>query len=146
MKRRYPGRVEISSRPSGAHPWGDSATPFDELGGIDIIQRLVDRFYDEIEADSPVLRAMLPRSTAGSRAKLVDFLSGWTGGPQRYVEKHGHPRLRMRHFPFHIDEAAAREWMRCMVIALDEVVESEPLRDFLTAQLAGTAHHLINAQ
>jgi hemoglobin len=138
--------VDISEKPSGAHPWGDADTPYDELGGDGRIRRLVERFYDEIEVDSPVLRAMLPRSTAGSRQKLFDFLVGWTGGPQLYVEKHGHPRLRMRHLPFHIDQAAAAEWMRCMIVALDEVVESEPLRDFLTAQLAGTAHHLINAE
>jgi len=139
--------VDISDRSNPhAHPWGDEETPFLELGGQATVRSLVERFYDEIEADSPVLRAMLPRDMAVSRQKLFEFLVGWTGGPQLYVEKHGHPRLRMRHFPFHIDEAAAREWMRCMVVALDEVVVSEPLRDFLTAQLAGTADHLINAR
>ena len=51
----------------------------------------------------------------------------------------------MRHFPFKVDEEAAREWMRCMVTALDETLESEPLATFLAVQLASVASHMINS-
>lgn len=136
--------MEISERPANAKPWGDADTPFAEIGGEAPIRTLVERFYDEIEATSPVLRDMLPRDTSVSRQKLFEYLVGWTGGPPLYVQKHGHPRLRMRHLPFRIDESAAREWMRCMTVALDETVAALPLRDFLTVQMAGVAAHMIN--
>jgi hemoglobin len=42
------------------------------------------------------------------------FLSGWLGGPSLYMEAFGHPRLRMRHMPFAVDEAARDQWMFCM--------------------------------
>jgi len=137
--------MQISNPPPTVHPWGEGATPYEEIGGEPGVRSLVERFYDEVDSGSPVLRAMLPIDMSVSREKLFDFLSGWMGGPPLYIEKHGHPALRMRHFPFKIDVSAAKEWMRCMVIALDDTIESEPLRDFLTAQLSQTAQHLINA-
>ena len=57
---------------------------------------------DRVDASAPVLRAMLPKDDSVSRTKLYEFLSGWMGGPNLYIEKRGHPRLRMRHFPFAI--------------------------------------------
>jgi len=138
--------VEISKLSETHHPWGGAPTPYEEIGGEPRVRALVERFYDQVEAKAPVLRAMLPRDTSASRQKLFEFLSGWMGGPPLYIERHGHPALRVRHFPFRIDTAAAEEWIRCMVVALDDVVESELLRDFLGVQLARTAHHLINAR
>lgn len=137
--------MQISNPPPTQHPWGQEATPYEQIGGESGVRLLVERFYDEVDASSPVLRAMLPRDMSVSREKLFEFLSGWMGGPPLYVEKHGHPALRMRHFPFKIDVSAAKEWMRCMVIALEDTIDSEQLRDFLTAQLSRTAQHLINA-
>lgn len=138
-------RVMNPTKAGGAaHPWGNSATPFEELGGLDEVRRLVDTFYDIIELESPELRAMLPKTTSGSRQKLYEFLSGWTGGPQLYWEKRGHPRLRMRHLPFEIGTAQAEEWMRCMEAAMARCELPDQLTAFLTEQLRESALHLRN--
>ena len=61
-------------------PWGSAPTPFAEIGGDPGVRGLVDAFYDEIEASSPGLRAMLPNDLAGTRDKFHAFMSGWLGG------------------------------------------------------------------
>ena len=125
-------------------PWGEGATPYEAIGGDAAVRMLSDLFYDRIDATAPTLRAMLPRNDAGSREKLYEFLSGWMGGPDLYVAKRGHPRLRMRHFPFAIGEAEVEEWLRCMGEALDELGVSGPLRGFLDAQFHQSAHWMQN--
>jgi hemoglobin len=79
-----------------------------------------------------------------SRLKLYEFLSGWLGGPQLYQEKRGHPRLRMRHFPFSIGDAEAKEWMRCMEKAMRQRDLPQQLQTFLTERLLESALHLRN--
>ncbi len=127
-----------------AHPWGDAETPFVEIGGLEEVRLLVEEFYDIIEDESPSLRDMLPRNTTGSRLKLYEFMSGWLGGPQLYQSKRGHPRLRMRHFPFSIGDEEATEWMRCMIKAMDARQLPDQLTAFLTERLNETALHLRN--
>lgn len=136
--------MQPSSSTSATHPWGEAETPYVEIGGQDSVKRLVEHFYDTIEAESPALRAMLPRNTATSREKLYEFLTGWLGGPQLYWEKRGHPRLRMRHLPFSIGDEEATEWMRCMEKAMDLSNVTGQLRDFLTTRLTESALHLRN--
>lgn len=131
-------------QPRGTHPWGEAATPYQELGGEAVLRRLVDRFYDRMDEDSPVLRAMHPTDDSNSRRNLFEFLSGWMGGPQLYTERKGDPRLRMRHLPFAIASEEAAEWLRCMRGALDDVAVMSPLREYLETRLEQTAHHVIN--
>lgn len=130
--------------PVTAHPWGDAPSPYEELGGEDVLRNLVDRFYDRIAADSPALRAMHPADDRNSRRNLFEFLSGWMGGPQLYMERKGHPRLRMRHTPFAIGPGEAEEWLRCMRGALDDLAVAEPLLTYLDTRLTQTAHHVVN--
>jgi hemoglobin len=134
--------------PSGptdaAHPWGDTATPYEEIGGADEVRHLADVFYDVIEELSPTLRAMLPASTRNTRRKFTMYLSGWLGGPPLYEETWGHPRLRMRHMPFPIGGDEAEEWMRCMRIAMTRVEMPEPLRTFLDERFGQLALHMRN--
>ena len=125
-------------------PWGSAETPYEEIGGDATVRAIADAFYDVVEAESPTLQAMLPDDTSGSRQKLYEFLSGWTGGPPLYWERHGHPRLRMRHVPFPIDGAAASEWSRCMGEAIDSVEMPEPAARFLAEQLSRAAATLVN--
>lgn len=129
---------------SEPYPWGAAATPYEGLGGDAGVRRLVDAFYDRIDATAPTLRAMLPRDDGGSRRKLYEFLAGWTGGPNLYIERRGHPRLRMRHFPFAIGLEEVEEWLRCMTEALDEVGVEGALRDFLDGRFRQSAHWLRN--
>lgn len=133
-----------SPQPETTHPWGDAATPYEEIGGEEGTRALAEAFYDVIEEESPVLRAMLPARTANTRRKLFMYLSGWLGGPPLYEQKWGHPRLRMRHFPFAIGDDEAAEWMRCMVVAMGRCAVDGQLRTFLEDRFAPLADHMRN--
>ena len=95
---------------------------YDNIGGIDKIDELVDRFYD-LMALEPVfhdLRAMHPQDLSTSREKLKFFLVGWMGGPDIYSPKYGHPMLRARHLPFKIGVKERNQWLACMYRAMEE--------------------------
>jgi hemoglobin len=82
--------------------------------------RLVRAFYAQVPQDD-VLGPMYPgHDLTGAEERLRDFLIGRFGGPPRYIEQRGHPRLRMRHMPFAIDMAARHRWVQLMDRALDE--------------------------
>jgi hemoglobin len=135
----------MPTRPSGAaHPWGNAANPYEEIGGADGVARLSDSFYDVIEEESPTLRAMLPTSTKNTRNKFAMYLSGWLGGPPLYEQRWGHPQLRMRHMPFSIGSVEADEWMRCMRLAMDRVDVNDHLRSFLEDRFGQLALHMRN--
>jgi hemoglobin len=121
-------------------------THYQRLGGEDLIRRLVDRFYDLMDEDPDYygIRKMHARDLAEARNKLFMFLSGWTGGPQLYMEKFGHPRLRQRHMPFTIGESERDQWMNCMQRAMDDVGVDEKLRQELTAAFWKTADFMRN--
>jgi hemoglobin len=88
--------------------------------GEEGIARLVAAFYRQVPAD-PILGPMYPPDDlAGAEERLRDFLVGRFGGPPRYIERRGHPRLRMRHAPFPITAAARDRWLQLMTQALDE--------------------------
>jgi hemoglobin len=88
--------------------------------GIDGFTRLVASFYRRVPGDD-ILGPMYPADDlAGAEKRLRDFLIYRFGGPQTYIEERGHPRLRMRHNPFVIDEAARNRWMKLMTEAMQE--------------------------
>jgi hemoglobin len=90
------------------------------LVGEDGFHRLVAAFYRQVPADD-ILGPMYPAADlAGAEQRLRDFLVGRFGGPQRYIEQRGHPRLRMRHAPFAVTGAARDRWLQLMTRALDE--------------------------
>ena len=121
-------------------------THYDALGGDDGIRRIVDRFYDLMDTAPEAIhvRALHAASLKVSREKLRLFLTGWTGGPQLYVEKFGHPMLRQRHFPFAIGSVARDEWLWCMERALTEHAMPDDLRAYLTQRLQALAEHMRN--
>lgn len=121
---------------------------YDQLGGAEGLRALVDRFYSLMDTlqTAQTIRAMHPEDLTSSADKLFDFLSGWTGGPQLFMKKHGHPMLRARHLPYAIDTEAARQWMVCMIKALDERVEDEELRENLKNSFVKVAAHMRNTQ
>lgn len=121
-------------------------TPYEQLGGDAGIRKIVDRFYDLMDTapEAALVRALHARSLKASRDKLHLFLTGWTGGPPVYVEKFGHPRLRMRHFPFSIGIQARDEWLWCMDKALDEHEMPGELREDLRRKLHALADHMRN--
>ena len=121
-------------------------TPFDLLGGAGVVRWLSDRFYDIMDSEPAVkpLRDMHPADLADSRDKLYMFLSGWLGGPPLFMDKYGHPRLRMRHAPFAVDSAARDMWMRCMTQAVHELVCEDWLKQKLLEAFYNTADFMRN--
>jgi len=127
----------------------EELSPYQRLGGEEAIRKLVDRFYELMDTlpQAQQIRAMHPDDLSGSADKLFMFLSGWLGGPQLYTETYGHPRLRMRHMPFPVDEAARDAWMLCMKKALEEMnIEDQMLRQHLLHSLFKTADFMRNQE
>ncbi len=123
-------------------------TPYEALGGEAGIGQLVQRFYalmDELP-EAYTVRKMHPESLAGSAQSLFEFLSGWLGGPPLYAAKKGHPRLRMRHAPYAVDQVVHNEWMLCMTQAINEQVADPQFRAWLLATIAQMANHMINTE
>jgi hemoglobin len=90
------------------------------LVGEDGFTRLVAAFYRQVSGDD-ILGPMYPKDDLeGSERRLRDFLIYRFGGPQRYIQERGHPRLRARHIPFRVDEAARNRWMQLMGNAFTE--------------------------
>ena len=118
------------------------------LGGEPKVRELVDRFYDlmELEPDYVLLRQLHAPDLGHARNKLFWFLCGWLGGPQYYVERFGHPRLRGRHLPFSIGVAERDQWMRCMVQAMEEIAVDPSLRGELQAAFFKTADFMRNRE
>ena len=121
-------------------------TPFMAIGGEAPVRALVDAFYDHMEHDQPyaVIRALHPEDLAESRDKLFEFLCAWLGGPQYYMQKRGHPRLRMRHAPFPIGEDERDQWIDCMADAMNDLGIEGELRAFLDARFAHVADFMRN--
>ena len=123
-----------------------TTTPYEQLGGEAGIRRLVDRFYDLMDSapEAATVRALHATSLKASREKLFLFLTGWTGGPPVYVQQRGHPRLRMRHFPFSIGVRERDEWLWCMDQSLAEHAMPDALRTHLRERLHALADHMRN--
>ncbi|HRC37460.1 MAG: group II truncated hemoglobin [Rubrivivax sp.] len=123
-----------------------ATTPFVRLGGEGGVRALVDRFYDlmDLEPAYAEIRAMHPGTLDGSRDKLFWFLCGWLGGPDLYVQRHGHPRLRARHLPYAIGIRERDQWMACMIQALHEQQIDETLAERLAESFFGTADWMRN--
>jgi len=119
---------------------------FDALGGELAVRALVDRFYDlmDLEPAYAGLRALHPTTLDGSRDKLFWFLCGWLGGPDLYVQRFGHPRLRARHLPYAIGIAERDQWMACMRQAMSERGVDGALAERLAAAFFNTADWMRN--
>lgn len=121
-------------------------TAYEALGGDVALRAIVDHFYDlmETEPEFAELYAVHPKPTTKARDRLYEFLSGRLGGPNLYIERHGHPRLRMRHMPFAIGPAERDQWVACMDRAMVERQVHPELRAMLTEFYTGVAAHMQN--
>ena len=124
------------SQPSASTP----QSLFDLLGGdpeaTNQIRAIVEAFYDVMDSDekAKTIRLMHPEDLTSSREKLFMFLTGWTGGPQLYIERYGHPFLRRRHLPFKIGEEERDQWIYCMTKGLLNLkMEEEKIKALLNA-------------
>lgn len=121
-------------------------TLYELLDGENGLRALVDRFYDlmDLEPQFAGIRAMHPPTLDGSRDKLFWFLSGWTGGPNLFIERFGHPRLRARHLPYAIGISERDQWMQCMDMAMNEVGLVPALQEYMRKAFAETADWMRN--
>lgn len=121
-------------------------TAFELLGGEPPVRLLVDRFYDlmDLEPDYAALRAVHPPTLESARDKLFWFLCGWLGGPDLYVQRFGHPRLRARHLPYPIGIRERDQWLACMAQAMRDCEVPEPLQPRLAQAFAQTADWMRN--
>jgi hemoglobin len=135
--------MNIEDKPPGNPPF---ETPFAWIGGESQVHALVDRFYDlmDLEPGYAALRAAHGTELANAREKLKMFLTGWLGGPQRYTEQFGHPRLRMRHMPFSIGIVERDQWLACMDQAMQELGVDADLRRRLAQSFFQTADWMRN--
>lgn len=112
--------------------------------GEDGFARLVAAFYAQVPADE-VLGPMYPADDMeGAEQRLRDFLVGRFGGPPRYEERRGHPRLRMRHLPYQLDQDARDRWVQLMDRALDEAALPPEVTQFLRHFFHEMATFLMN--
>lgn len=130
---------------------GSSKSTFYELlggdkAGQEMIRQLVDTFYDVMDSDPKAagIRALHQADLTDAREKLTMFLTGWTGGPQLYIERYGHPMLRRRHMPFTIGESERDQWMYCMIRAMHTLQLDEEIMKKLASQLYGVADFMRN--
>jgi hemoglobin len=114
------------------------------LIGEDGFRRLIAAFYSQVPGD-PILGPMYPANDlAGAEERLRDFLIFRFGGPPDYLDKRGHPRLRMRHAPFPVTEAARDRWMQLMNNALAQAALPSEAEHTLRTFFDSTATFMIN--
>ena len=121
-------------------------TPFAWIGGEERVRALTERFYDlmDLEPSYTALRAAHGSDLTNARQRLFMFLCGWLGGPDYYIEQHGHPRLRMRHMPFAIGILERDQWLACMDQAMGETGVPDDLRERLKNSFFQTADWMRN--
>lgn len=124
----------------------EAPTLYERVGGAPFFERLVDAFYAGVASDD-LLAPLYPEfpDFSGARRRLTLFLIQYWGGPATYSDERGHPRLRMRHFPYHVGPAERDRWLSHMGAAVEEVCTDDPA---LAAELMGyfvpAAEHLRN--
>jgi hemoglobin len=120
-------------------------TFYDQVGGHAFFHSLVNSFYEHVELDEQ-LRPMYPEDLTESKRHFELFLEQYWGGPKTYAEERGHPRLRMRHAPFHITKSARDAWLAAMDAAMESVKSSLSDEQFveLHSYFAMAAHQMRN--
>lgn len=118
---------------------------YEMVGGEPTFRKLVDEFYARVEADQ-VLRPMFPADLEAGKHWQFLFLSQFFGGPAHYNQERGHPRLRMRHSPFPIDQQARDHWLTHMLAAIDVVGITEPARSVMRDYFERGSTFMINAE
>ncbi|NRA13185.1 MAG: globin [Crocinitomicaceae bacterium] len=108
------------------------------------LKAIVDRFYDIVFGDSKIGH-LFKTDKSLIRDKQYQFLTQFLGGPQIYNSTYGHPRMRMRHAPHAIDEAAKEEWLRCMKISIEEHIEDTELASALYNCFPKVAANMVNS-
>src|SRR2546423_70297 len=116
---------------------------FSQIGEVGIA-RVVAAFYRRVPADDILGPMYPPGDLDAAETRLRDFLIYRFGGPARYIEQRGHPRLRARHAPFGINQAARDRCMQLMSEALTEAALPGDVDEAMRTFLDGMSTFLIN--
>lgn len=120
------------------------STFYDEIGGMETIAAIVERFYAGV-AEDQVLRPMYPEEDLGPAAeRFTLFLAQYWGGPTTYSDERGHPRLRMRHAPFPVSPNAAQHWLHHFRDGLDSVDLTPEQREQFWDYVTHAAQFMVN--
>lgn len=141
-------QISSPSSGSGSTPENPAGSVYDAIGGEPTFDRLVDGFYDQVKSDDILEPMYPPKDMAGARRRLKLFLIQYWGGSKTYSAERGHPRLRMRHVPFHIDRAAAQRWLDLMersLAQIDDETIPPAYRAILREHMQRVAGMLINS-
>ncbi|WP_296079607.1 group II truncated hemoglobin [uncultured Agrobacterium sp.] len=124
----------------------ETITLYEAIGGDATVRALTRRFYELMDTlpEASHCRAIHPPDLTGSESKFYDYLTGYLGGPPVYVEKHGHPMLRRRHFVAPIGATERDEWLLCFRRAMDETIENPKLREIIWGPVEKLAFHMQN--
>jgi hemoglobin len=123
----------------------NQTTVFEICGGQPYFDALVERFYAHVESD-PVLRPIYPDDLEPGKRALALFLAQYWGGPPTYSAEKGHPRLRMRHFPFAIGSRERDAWLTAMLAALEEIEAPETARELMRTYFTDASTAMINRE
>ena len=122
---------------------------YSRVGGDAFFERLVTAFYEGVATDD-VLGPLYPEfpDFSGARRRLTLFLIQYWGGPTTYSDERGHPRLRMRHLPFHVGPLERDRWLTHMAGAVESTCAAADLSPDIPAELMNyfvpSAEHLRN--
>lgn len=120
-------------------------TPYDILGE-EGVRRLAHTFYqcmDELP-EAADIRRMHSKELSSVSQKLFEYLSGWLGGPQLYVEKYGTVCMTTPHKPYAIGPQERDQWLLCMDHALERIGASEELKAMLKEPMFEVADMIRN--
>lgn len=123
-----------------------TATPYELAGGEAGVRRLVDRFYEIMDAvpEAAEIRAMHAADLAPMGQRLFEYLSGWLGGPPLYFQRPDAVCIRSAHAKFQIGPEARDQWVFCMRCAIDESALHPSIRAPLERTFANMADMLRN--
>jgi len=135
--------------PDATEPVADGTEPeavslYEAAGGMPFFVALVDAFYQGVVTDAVLLPLYALDDIAGARHRLTLFLAQYWGGPTTYMDERGHPKLRMRHMPFHIGPAERDHWLLHMSAAVERAAPSPEIRRTLMAYFVPAAEQLRN--
>lgn len=115
-----------------------------ELLGDENLKALVDAFYSRVYTHQTLI-PLFDNDINEVKDKQFCFLSQFLGGPQRYNEKYGPPRMRMRHMPHKIDNEAKEAWLQCMKEAIATLDVEDRLKVALYNCFPKLANHMVNS-
>jgi len=123
----------------------EGTTLYEAAGGTPFFERLVGQFYESVAGDE-VLAPLYPEAPdfSGARRRLTLFLIQYWGGPGTYSAERGHPRLRMRHFPFPVGPRQKERWLLHMTSAVEANTPEGEIRDALLRYFDMAAEQMVN--